>query len=73
MLAPGFIRAVRDPFPHARNAGIMAMAATQKYYSSTDIATRLLPALCALAVDPEKTVRDSVSLFHTFIQGSVYC
>lgn len=37
----------------------MAMAATQKYYTSQEIATRLLPALCACAVDQEKSVRDS--------------
>lgn len=59
ILAPGFIRAIHDPFPHARNAGIMAMAATQKYYNPTDIATRLLPALCAITVDQDKSVREN--------------
>ena len=59
VLAPGFVRAIHDPFPHARNAGIMAMAATQKYYTSADIANRLIPALSVLTVDPEKSVRDN--------------
>lgn len=57
VLAPAFTRAIRDPFPPARSAGIMAIAATQEYYSMPEVATKILPALCCLTVDPEKTVR----------------
>lgn len=49
---------MRDPFPPARVAGILALAATQQYFLLTEIANRVLPALCSLTVDPEKTVRD---------------
>ncbi|XP_031353468.1 N-terminal kinase-like protein isoform X2 [Photinus pyralis] len=60
VLISAFIRAMRDPFPPARNAGILALAATQQYYLLTEVSTRILPALCQLTMDTEKTVRDSV-------------
>ena len=34
------------------------MAATHSFFSTSDIATKLLPALCVMTVDKEKTVRD---------------
>lgn len=49
---------MRDPFPPARVAGILALAATQQYFLLTEIANRVLPALCSLTVDAEKSVRD---------------
>ncbi|KAF4518608.1 hypothetical protein B566_EDAN009857 [Ephemera danica] len=59
VLISAFIRAMRDPFPPARNAGILALAATQQYFLLSEVATRILPALCHLTVDPEKSVRDN--------------
>ena len=38
------------------------MADTHSYYLTSDIATRLLPSLCTMTVDGDKTVRDEVSL-----------
>lgn len=38
----------------------MALAATQQYYLLSEVSSRILPALCQLAMDPEKSVRDSV-------------
>lgn len=58
VLVSAFIRAMRDPFPPARVAGILALAATQQYFLLTEIANRVLPALCSLTVDPEKSVRE---------------
>lgn len=58
VLVSAFIRAMRDPFPPARVAGILALAATQQYFLLAEIANRVLPALCSLTVDPEKTVRE---------------
>lgn len=49
---------MRDPFPPARVAGILALAATQQYFLLNEVANRILPALCPLTADPEKTVRD---------------
>ena len=55
-----FLRPIRDPFPPARTAGVMAFGATHGYYSLKDCATRILPALCSLTSDPERSVRDQV-------------
>ncbi|XP_050294202.1 N-terminal kinase-like protein [Anthonomus grandis grandis] len=59
VLVSAFIRAMRDPFPPARNAGVLALAATQQYYLLAEVSQRILPALCQLTLDPEKSVRDS--------------
>ena len=61
VLVSAFLRSLKDPFPPARCAGIGSMAATHAYYTTSDIAVRLLPALCTVTVDKEKTVRDQVS------------
>uniref|UniRef100_U5EYR2 N-terminal kinase-like protein n=1 Tax=Corethrella appendiculata TaxID=1370023 RepID=U5EYR2_9DIPT len=58
VLVSAFIRAMRDPFPPARVAGILALAATQQYFLLSEVASRILPALCPLTADPEKSVRD---------------
>ena len=60
VLVSAFLRSLKDPFPPARCAGIGSMAATHTFYTTTDIATRLLPALCTMTVDKEKAVRDQV-------------
>lgn len=39
-------------------AGILALAATQQYFLLSEVANRILPALCPLTADPEKSVRD---------------
>lgn len=36
------------------------MAATQQYFLISEIASRILPALCQLTVDSDKSVRDNV-------------
>ncbi|ESO87716.1 hypothetical protein LOTGIDRAFT_219908 [Lottia gigantea] len=58
ILCSAFLRALKDPFPPQRQAGILAMAATQNFYNLSEIAQRLLPALCSMTMDPEKGVRD---------------
>ncbi|CAH1729958.1 unnamed protein product [Chironomus riparius] len=58
VLVSAFIRAMRDPFPPSRVAGILALAATQQYFLLSEVANRILPALCPLTADPEKSVRD---------------
>lgn len=39
-------------------AGILALAATQQYFLLSEVSNRILPALCPLTADPEKSVRD---------------
>ncbi|KAG5673992.1 hypothetical protein PVAND_003987 [Polypedilum vanderplanki] len=58
VLVSAFIRAMRDPFPPSRVAGILALAATQQYFLLSEVANRILPALCPLTADPEKSVRE---------------
>ncbi|XP_069500836.1 N-terminal kinase-like protein isoform X2 [Ambystoma mexicanum] len=58
ILISAFSRATKDPFAPSRAAGVLGFAATHNFYSMTDCAFKILPVLCAAAVDPEKTVRD---------------
>ncbi|KAI3422041.1 hypothetical protein GPALN_012578 [Globodera pallida] len=58
ILISAFTRALKDPFPPARMAGVIALSATQQYYSLAEVAQRILPSLTPLAVDPDKQVRD---------------
>ncbi|CAL5195541.1 unnamed protein product [Lathyrus oleraceus] len=51
------VRALRDTFPPARGAGIMALCATSSNYDITEIATRILPNVIVLTIDPDSDVR----------------
>ncbi|KAK3069191.1 Nuclear aminoacylation-dependent tRNA export pathway component [Teratosphaeriaceae sp. CCFEE 6253] len=61
VLSAAFSRSLRDPFTHARNAALMALAATADVFSEEDCATKMLPAICAGLVDKEKMVRDQAN------------
>lgn len=58
VLLAAFSRSLRDPFVHARNASLMALAATAEYFGEEDCAARVLPCLCPLLLDKEKLIRD---------------
>lgn len=58
VLIPAFLRATKDPFTHARAAGVMAVGATIELFTAMDCATRIFPALTPLCVDAELSVRD---------------
>ncbi|XP_026457158.1 N-terminal kinase-like protein [Papaver somniferum] len=51
------VRALRDNFSPARGAGIMALCATSSYYDTMEIATRILPNIVVLTIDPDSDVR----------------
>ncbi|XP_054781682.1 uncharacterized protein LOC129288891 isoform X2 [Prosopis cineraria] len=51
------VRALRDTFPPARGAGVMALSATSSYYDIPEIATRILPNVVVLTIDPDSDVR----------------
>ncbi|XP_052200887.1 uncharacterized protein LOC127807239 [Diospyros lotus] len=51
------VRALRDTFSPARGAGVMALCATSSYYDDTEIATRILPNIVVLIIDPDSDVR----------------
>jgi len=61
VLIAAFTRSLRDPFVHARNAALMALAATADCFSDEDVASKILPALCPLLLDKEKLVRDQAN------------
>lgn len=61
VLIAAFSRSLRDPFVHARNAALMALAVTGDYFSEEDCAFRILPAVCPSLIDKEKLIRDQAS------------
>ncbi|TKR69233.1 hypothetical protein L596_021417 [Steinernema carpocapsae] len=68
ILIGAFTRALRDPFTPSRSAGLLGLIATQQYYTLVDVANRIIPALCPLTCDPEKSVRDQAfKAIHGFL------
>ena len=61
VLIAAFTRSLRDPFVHARNAALLALAATAEYFSDEDCASRILPLVCPSLLDKEKLVRDQAN------------
>eukprot|EP00177_Eucheuma_denticulatum_P002229 GFKZ01003993.1.p1 GENE.GFKZ01003993.1~~GFKZ01003993.1.p1 ORF type:complete len:824 (+),score=132.96 GFKZ01003993.1:225-2696(+) len=57
VLAAAFLRSLKDPFPHARAAGLTAILSTVDAYSMKEMATRILPAVVPLLVDGAGDVR----------------
>ncbi len=74
VLVAAFTRSLRDPFVHARNAALMALAATAEVFNEDDCASRILPALCPTLIDKERLVRDqankTIDLFLSKIRKS---
>jgi len=50
VLIPAFLKAFRDPFPHARLAGLKAAAACVNYFDCLTLATKLLPVTVLMLV-----------------------
>lgn len=57
VLLPSFLRVFRDPFPPARLAAIAAITTNEKLFNTKDCATKIMPALCQMCIDPEASVR----------------
>ncbi|KAI1791247.1 armadillo-type protein [Ganoderma leucocontextum] len=58
VLVPAFARALKDPFEHARVAGLMAFMATIDCFDIDDIASKVIPSMSFTLLDKEKLVRD---------------
>ncbi|KAK9764432.1 Nuclear aminoacylation-dependent tRNA export pathway component, variant 2 [Basidiobolus ranarum] len=58
VLGNAFVKSLRDPFPHARMASLMALNATVEYYEPAENATKIIPCISTCLLDPEKVVRD---------------
>ncbi|TKA65589.1 hypothetical protein B0A49_04870, partial [Cryomyces minteri] len=61
VLSAAFARSLRDPFVHARNAALMALAATSDVFTEEECANKMLPTICPSLVDKEKIVRDQAN------------
>lgn len=61
VLTAAFSRSLRDPFVHARNASLLALAATAEMFTEEDCATKMLPAICPSLIDKEKMIRDQAN------------
>ncbi|KAJ5689723.1 hypothetical protein N7462_004115 [Penicillium macrosclerotiorum] len=61
VLIAAFTRSIRDPFVHARNAGLLALSATIDVFTEDDCASKILPAICPALLDKEKLVRDQAN------------
>lgn len=57
VLLPALLRVLRDPFPPARHAAIAGMAANEGLFNLRDCATKIMPALCQMCIDPDANVR----------------
>ncbi|KAI0915763.1 hypothetical protein AcV5_003595 [Taiwanofungus camphoratus] len=58
VLVPAFARALKDPFVHARVAGLMALMATIDCFDSEELAVKVIPNMAFAMIDKEKLVRD---------------
>lgn len=58
ILISAFTRALKDPFPPARIAGIVGICATQNFYYLAEAANQIMPALSPISIDQDKQVRD---------------
>ncbi|WWC91608.1 uncharacterized protein L201_006554 [Kwoniella dendrophila CBS 6074] len=58
VLVPAFARSLKDPFVHARVAGLMALMATVECFDRDDLAGKVVPNMAFTLVDKEKLVRD---------------
>jgi SCY1-like protein 1 len=59
VLLNAFTRALKDPFPPARAAGLRAVLSTAKHHGAEDVAGRVIPMVGPLCVDPVQEVRSS--------------
>lgn len=57
ILLPTFIKVMRDPFPPARHAAIAGVTTNESLFKDVDCATKIMPSLCHLCIDPETNVR----------------
>eukprot|EP01028_Stygiella_incarcerata_P000773 TRINITY_DN1120_c0_g1_i3.p1 TRINITY_DN1120_c0_g1~~TRINITY_DN1120_c0_g1_i3.p1 ORF type:complete len:836 (+),score=245.77 TRINITY_DN1120_c0_g1_i3:549-3056(+) len=57
MLIPFFGRSMRDPFPKAREAAIMAIGVTSAFFTLEECVTKVIPSICPTLVAKDKGVR----------------
>ena len=60
MLSSAFLRGIRDPFVPAKMAALGGLCATSSLYTPSDMATKIIPAVSVVLIDPNKDVRERV-------------
>jgi SCY1-like protein 1 len=63
VLVPAFSRALKDPFVHARVAGLMAFMATIECFEIPELASKVIPNMAFTLVDQEKWVMPLEKLY----------
>jgi SCY1-like protein 1 len=58
VLITAFARGLRDPFPPSRVASLQSLGATAELFDVNDVASKIIPCISSVLVDPERTVRD---------------
>jgi SCY1-like protein 1 len=54
ILVPAFTKAIKDPFVHARVAGLMAFMATLDCFEVEELASKVIPNMSFSLLDKEK-------------------
>jgi SCY1-like protein 1 len=54
VLVPAFMKALKDPFLHARIAALAAFTAAIECFDAEDVATKVIPNLASALIDREK-------------------
>jgi len=57
ILIPTLLRTLRDRFPPARQAAVAGLLTNESMICVKDCATKVMPALCHLCIDPEMNIR----------------
>ncbi|WWD19545.1 hypothetical protein CI109_104006 [Kwoniella shandongensis] len=71
VLVPAFARSLKDPFVHARVAGLMALMATVECFDREDLAGKVVPNMAFTLVDKEKLVRDQAFKAMNMFMGKI--
>ena len=51
---PAFAKALKDPFVHARVAGLAAFTATSECFNTEDVTAKVIPNIVGATLDKEK-------------------
>jgi SCY1-like protein 1 len=70
VLVPAFTKALKDPFVHARVAGLMGFMATIDCFEVDELASKVIPSMSFTLVDSEKLV--TLCIIGALLNGSVY-
>jgi len=69
---PAFTKALKDPFVHARVAGLMGFMATIDCFEIDELASKVIPSISFTLVDTEKLVTFGIIDRHLFLNGPLY-